>query len=264
MRLIQVLCMVLTQLSVGSLLLTSLLSTREIRLSFFTFNSLLSAILAGIALVLTKFLLHAAWSDVRWLGLTIVGATVAWGCFRLDRDVVGRLMLIVSALLGLVFGVLPLADRMLGLRGIATTAPYFFDAGVLSGTLLLGATNVSMILGHWYLLMRRLSFEYLLRFTQILLGAVALRLVVMLAVLTQLERYDLALASSMLPGLWSAGGNLLFFALRLLFGLALPLVLGLAVLRCVEAKANQAATGLLYVCEISVLFGELFAAYLLV
>ena len=36
------------------------------------------------------------------------------------------------------------------------------------------------------------------------------------------------------------------------------------VLRCVQEKANQAATGLLYVAEISVLFGELFAAVLLI
>ena len=43
-----------------------------------------------------------------------------------------------------------------------------------------------------------------------------------------------------------------------------PFVIGLLVLRCVRLKANQAATGLLYIAEICVLFGELFAAYLLV
>jgi hypothetical protein len=44
----------------------------------------------------------------------------------------------------------------------------------------------------------------------------------------------------------------------------LPLVLAVMVLRCANDKANQPATGLLYVMEISVLFGELFAAYLLI
>jgi len=41
-------------------------------------------------------------------------------------------------------------------------------------------------------------------------------------------------------------------------------VLGLMALRCVQEKASQPATGLLYVMAITVLFGELFAAYLLV
>lgn len=264
MRLIQGLCIVLTELSVGSLLLAGLLPTREIRASFFTFISLLGAVLAGLALVLTKCLLGTAWWDVRYLGLTVVGATAAWGCFRLDRDVLGRVLLIVSGLVGLVAGLLPLSGNMLAWRGINTSATHFFEAGVLSATLLLGATTVGMILGHWYLIMRRLSFIYLLRFAQLLLGAVALRGLVVGALLTRLPQSDLAVASALLPPLWSPGGNLFFFLLRLLFGLALPAVLGLAVLRCVQAKANQAATGLLYVCEISVLFGELFAVYLLV
>lgn len=264
MRLIQVLCIVLTELSVGSLLLTGLLPTREIRTSFFTFISLLAAVLAGTALVLTKGLLGAAWWDVRYLGLTVVGAAVAWGAFRLDRGVLGRLLLIVSGLVGLVAGLLPLSTNMLVWRGISTSAPHFFEVGVLSATLLLGATNVGMILGHWYLITRRLSFAYLLRFAQLLLGAVALRGLVILVLLNRLPQSDLAVASTLLPSLWSPGGDLFFFLLRLLFGLVLPAVLGLAVLRCVQNKANQAATGLLYVCEISVLFGELFAAYLLV
>ena len=52
--------------------------------------------------------------------------------------------------------------------------------------------------------------------------------------------------------------------MRILWGLALPTVLGLLVLRCAQQKSNQSATGLLYLMEISVLFGELFAAYLLI
>jgi hypothetical protein len=49
-----------------------------------------------------------------------------------------------------------------------------------------------------------------------------------------------------------------------LLGLAVPGVLGVMVLQCVRRQANQAATGLLYIAEVSVIFGELFAAYLLI
>jgi len=264
MKLIQVLCLVLTELSIGSLLMVCLLPSREIRTSFFTFNSLLCALTAAIAVMLSKAVLQSAWMDVRFLGLTVIGATAAYGAFRLEKPHLGRLLLLASGLTGFAFGLMPLMQHSLAARRVETTVPWFFDAGVLSATLLLGATNVAMILGHWYLLMRRLSFEHLVRFAQIVLGAVALRAVVVIATISSLERFDPNLASTFLPSLWSLHGNLFFFLMRLLWGLALPLVLAVLVLRCAQAKANQAATGMLYVMEVSVLFGELFAAYLLI
>jgi hypothetical protein len=129
---------------------------------------------------------------------------------------------------------------------------------------LLGATNVAMILGHWHLVVRRLSFEHLERFSQILLAVLGLRIVLLLATLGLLDTIDEKLASSFIRNLWAVHLNLFFFAMRLLRGLVLPLVLSLLVLRCVKEKTNQAVTGMLYVMEISVLFGELFAAYLMI
>jgi hypothetical protein len=264
MKLIQVLCMVLTELSVGSLLMVSLLPPREIRTSFFTFNSLVCALAAATALMLSKGLLQSAWWDVRFLGFTVVGATAAYGAFRLERPALGRLLLLISGIAGFAFGVLPLAGQTLAQRGMETTAPLFFDAGVLSATLLLGATNVAMILGHWYLLMRRLSFEHLLLFAKIVLGAIGLRILVVCVTLMSFEKYDPILGNTIIPALWSVHENLFFTLMRLLWGLILPLILGLMVLRSAQEKANQSATGMLYVMEVSVLFGELFAAYLLV
>jgi hypothetical protein len=264
MKLIQVLCLVLTELSVGSLLMICLLPPREIRSSFFTFTSLLSALVAALALVLSKTALRSDWAEVRFLGLTVIGATAAYGAFRLSRPDLGRVLLTLSGFVGLIFGLLPLAGQTLAARGVVTTAPWFFDASVLTAALLLGATTVGMILGHWYLLMRRLSFEHLLLFAQIALGAVGLRCLAVLVTVLSLGNFDPDLASWFIRSLWSIHGNLFFFVMRVLWGLVLPLVLGLMVLDCVRKKANQAATRMLYVSEISVLFGELFAAYLLI
>jgi hypothetical protein len=252
------------QLSIGSLLLASLLPPRTIRTNFFTLISLLCAVAAALALVLTRFVMGGAWEDVRHMGLAVIGATAAWGCFRLEKVTIGRLFLILSGLLGLVLGLLPLSSKILLGRGIHTEAPWFFDAGVLSGAFLLGTTNVGMILGHWYLLMRRLSFEYLLLFARLLLAAVALRIIVVLVTLAMLPAADPQLGQPFVAALWSPQGNLFFFAIRILCGLVAPAVLGMMVLRCVMERANQAATGLLYVVEICVLFGELFAAYLMI
>ncbi len=264
MRLLQVLSILLTQLSVGTLLGSSTLPPREIRASFFQFNALFSALTAALALVFAKWLLAWAWADVRFLGLTVIGATAAYGCFRLDKPIFGRLLMILSGIAGLILGLLPLAHRSLQVRDIHTSARWIFDAGVLAGTLLLGATHVGMVLGHWYLLMRRLSFVYLWRFSQLLVGAVALRLLLLLACFAVLREQDPAFAETFIANLFAWQGNLLFFCLRVVAGIVAPLVLSVMILRCVTEKANQAATGLLYVTEISVLFGELFAAYLLI
>lgn len=264
LRLIQIIAMVLAELGIGGLLMTSLLSPREIRLSFFTFNSLLSALATAMALMLTKMVLGSGWLDVRFLGFTVIGATIAYGSFRLEKLTVGRVSLIVSGLLGLIFGLLPMAEKMLEMRRIQTDASFFFSAGALAGALLLGATNVTMILGHWYLVMRRLSFEHLERMSQILLVIIGLRITVVAATLLLLPHFDPDLGATFVPDLWALHGNLFFFVMRLLWGLALPLMLGVMVCRCVQEKANQAATGLLYVIAISVLFGELFAAYLMI
>lgn len=264
MRLIQVLSLVLTELSIGCLLLTSLLSTSEIRLSFFKFNSLLAALAAAVALLLTKFGQGGAWWDVRYLGLTVIGATIAYGLFKLEKPAGGRIVLIVSGLLGLLFGLMPLVGKILEARSMDTSARMYFDVSALAGTTLLGATTVGMILGHWYLIMRRLSIEHLERFAQILLGAVGFRALVLIATMGTLKTADPKFAAAFLPALMSVQDNLFFFVLRLLFGIVAPAVLAYMVLRCVKEQANQAATGLLYVCEISVIFGELFAALLLI
>ena len=264
MRLVLVLTMVLAQLGAGTLLLASLLPTREIRSSFFSFHSAFGAIALGLALILSKFSLSRSWWDLRYLELTVTGALAAGGCFRFGRFGAGRLFLAGAGALGLACGVLPLARLALTSRGGASSAAGLFQAGALAGALLLGATHVGMVLGHWYLLMRQLSFVYLERFARLLLAAVGIRIAVVIGTFVLLGRLDPDLAARWLPSLWSVDGHLFFFLIRIVWGLALPLVLGIYVWRLVRLRSNQAATGMLYVIEVSVLFGELFAAYLMI
>jgi len=142
MKLIQVLCMVLTELSVGSLLMVCLLPPREIRTGFFTFNSLVCALAAAISLMLSKGLLQSAWwTSGSWFPRSSAQQPPT---VRSDwrNQFWERLLLLISGLAGFAFGLLPLAGQILAARGMETTAPLFFDAGVLSATLLLGATNV--------------------------------------------------------------------------------------------------------------------------
>lgn len=234
MRLLQVLAVVLFEFGAGNLLMTCLLPPRVIRSSYFSFNCLLGATALAGAWLLTRTAV---------LFVPVVAAGVAMALFRREQPVIGRAILFVAALGAWVSGLPSLAtDRAMMIH-------------VAAGAFLLGATNGSMILGHWYLIMRQLSFDYLKRFVWILLVAIAAR-AGLFAVRVTLQREQLR------PSLWSTQGDLIFVIIRVVLGLAMPAVLAVMALRCVQIRNNQAATGLLYVTEVCVLFGELFAAYL--
>jgi hypothetical protein len=264
MRLIQVLIIVLTELSVGTLLFSSLLPAREIRVSFFGLSSLSGALTAALALALTKFGLGSAWWDVRYLGLTVIAATVAFGFFRLERPAGGRLFLILSGLLGLVFGLLPLSGRTLALRHLDTTAPFYFDASFLAGAALLGANTAGLILAHGYLVVRRLSPDHLERFAKVLLGAIGLRAAVLTGTIVTLTTVDPKLGPGFISELLSVEGDAFFFALRILFGIGVPLLLAFLILRSVRESPYPSLIRRFYLCECSVLLGELMAARLLI
>jgi len=136
-------------------------------------------------------------------------------------------------------------------------------AGALAASFLLGATIVSMVLGHWYLVSRKLSFAPLRRTTVALGLALAARVVVGgIAVWAQWGEW-----AAMVPaGDWTRFllTEGVFLAPRLLFGLIVPLVLVRMAWKCVQIEANQSATGILYVIVAFVLIGEILAKYFLV
>lgn len=256
--------MVLTQLSIGTLIATGLLSTRDLRAGLFTVNSLICAIAAAVALVLTRMTLTTGWWDVRYLGLTVIGATAAYGCFRLDRPEMGRLLLIASAILGVFFGLLPLSTKVLRIREISATAPWFFDAGMISGALLLGIAVATASLARWYQLMRGLPLEHLRLFTRALVGTIGLRILVVGFTMTAMDQFDAKAAALVVAPLWPRSGHSLLFILRALFGLALPFVVAFVVMRTVQTETDRSVTAKLYLVMASVIIGELLAAYLLI
>jgi hypothetical protein len=263
---LQALALVLTQLAVGTLLLVSVLPTQEIRCSFFRFNALCAAIFAALGLTLNKFAAPEGphWDYFQWLGLVVIGTTVAYGFFHFDRMQSGRFFMIISGVFGLVVGLLPQLDALIEVRlGTGVVRSWPLELNVLAGTFLLGTTHTGLVLGHWYLLMRRLSFVYLERFAKLLMAAAAFEILVFILTLTVGKGLEPKFAAY-LPTLWASGTQLFFFSMRILWGLVLPLGLAFLVFRCVQARSNQAATGLLYIAEFSVFFGALLSAFLLV
>jgi hypothetical protein len=131
---------------------------------------------------------------------------------------------------------------------------------VLSSALLLGWSLITMLLGHWYLVSPRLTFRHLVIFSWVLLAVIGVRLLTVGAGLTA--------AAVSQSGYWSLltglTGQGMFFWFRVLWGLAIPLTLGILSLHCARQRSNQSATGILYVVVVGAFIGELTAYYLVV
>jgi hypothetical protein len=139
-----------------------------------------------------------------------------------------------------------------------------FAASLLTSALLLGAALVTMVLGHWYLIPPPLPFRHLIRGATLFLAACVLRAVAFAVAIVSFATAGnpaLRLAASRL---FQVDGDVMFFALRVFWGIIGPLVLAILVLRTARLRSNQSATGLLYVSLVFVLIGELLANFLLV
>lgn len=130
---------------------------------------------------------------------------------------------------------------------------------LLSAALLLGSTLAAMLLGHWYLVDRKMPIEPLRLASGVLLFAVAARI---LFVAAPAARFWSAQAAASLEDPTAINLSI-FWIQRALFGLLGPLALALMVRHTVRLRATQSATGLLYIVLIFVIAGEMISHYLL-
>jgi hypothetical protein len=135
-------------------------------------------------------------------------------------------------------------------------------ATLLSSALLLGWSLVAMLLGHWYLIAPGLSFRHLVVFCWVLLVTVLLRLGVVGSTLLVAAGVDELLDPHPLRMLVGFQGQGMFFWVRLLWGIVIPLLLAVLSLRCAQQRSNQSATGILYVLVVGTFIGEITAYYL--
>lgn len=270
MKLTLAVALILAEFGVGVLLMLPLVPIAEVKKSFFTFHGMLAAVCFALAGGLHAIEFQAPLAAAG-LGVALVACVASFGTSHLEKPTTTRLLHGIGAIAGIAFGiVLPLyglSARLGTAQGSDVITPALVGAWMLSallGAVLLGCVHNAMGLGHWYLISRNLSFGYLIRITKVLLAVLGVRLVVLVLVLLAMPHLAPLHSRQYLPQLFSVSGNLMFFLMRVMWGLALPIVLAVMSWRCAVGKANQAATGLLYLCEVSVLFGELFAAYLMV
>jgi hypothetical protein len=101
----------------------------------------------------------------------------------------------------------------------------------------------------------------LARLTKVLIGAIGLRVITMLISLVVLQFEQSIPIMSVLNELVIR--QALFFWPRVIFGVMIPIVLAAMIWNTVQIRHTQAATGLLYLGVVAVLFGEFFSKFLL-
>jgi hypothetical protein len=146
-----------------------------------------------------------------------------------------------------------------------TPLPYrgsLLAAGLLASALLLGWSLITMLLGHWYLVAPKLTFRHLTVFCRILLLVVGVRLLALAASLLAAAGVDELVEPHPLRALAGFEGQGIFFWFRLLWGLAIPLLLAAMALHCARQRSNQSATGILYVLVVGAFIGEITGYYL--
>jgi len=126
--------------------------------------------------------------------------------------------------------------------------------------LLLGMSNFLMLLGHYYLVVPKLTEEPLIYCHYIFWTVMLLRIVSSLSeIMTNAVPY-------LTEGTHLGDGytfNWLFVSMRYLWGYAAPLILSFFSFRLCKIRSTQSATGVLYIVEFFVIVGELISVYLM-
>ena len=172
-------------------------------------------------------------------------------------------MAILAAWSGLVRESLGLSTQLQieGGSPLASASPGVCLLSSASSALLLGFSLISMVLGHWYLVSRKLSFQPLKLISGLLCLAVVFRaLVIVVAAFEQGEYWGQSFSGGLTHYLLSGG---LFVACRLSLGVILPAILAVLAWRCAKIESNQSATGILYVLVAFVFFGEILSKHFL-
>jgi hypothetical protein len=125
---------------------------------------------------------------------------------------------------------------------------------------LLGISNFSMLLGHYYLVVPKLSEEPLIYCLYIFWTVMFFKLVSSLSIIFTTAHPYLQEGTQLGDGYMY---NWLFISMRYLWGYAAPLILSFFTFRLCKLRSLQSATGVLYIIEFFVIVGELISVYLM-
>lgn len=129
----------------------------------------------------------------------------------------------------------------------------------LGSMALLGISNFAMILGHYYLVVPKLTEEPLIYCLSIFWIVIFIKMSSSISVLYTAQDF-------FQEGTMKGDGyiyNWLFITMRWLWGYVAPLILSFFTFRLCKLRSIQSATGVLYIVEFFVIVGELISVYLM-
>ncbi|NNM33080.1 MAG: hypothetical protein HKO53_08435 [Gemmatimonadetes bacterium] len=248
----QILYHFLLHMGWGMLATLPLVPPRAIARSYFVVN-----VLCVMGLWITAIAL-ASGGDLGRLDLWTTGAVAALMIgFMLDPAesprAAGAFLFVALGLstVSILLGAQSLAGEALHTRG------WFLSLSFAVSGLLVGGTLVSMILGHYYLVSPELSFGFLGKYAKVIGVLLALRVLLTLVPVFTADLF--ARPEGAHAGIFFVD-HLAFLLQRGLTMIALAVLLPM-ILDCVKRRANQSATGLLYVASFLAVMGEGVATY---
>ena len=99
--------------------------------------------------------------------------------------------------------------------------------------------------------------------TKVMMGAILLRMLTVVVTFALFNLEPTLPLSAVLSTLMLSVTQGIFFWPRLICGIVAPVVLAVMIYRTVQLNHTQAATGLLYVAVVALLFGEFLSKFLL-
>jgi hypothetical protein len=194
-----------------------------------------------------------AWGPIRTAALWALAAlALAYGLVIL-RGGGGRPLAVAGSIVGVGVLIAGALSWSAGSAASTTAVLLLVQLAILAAAT--GGAWAAMILGHWYLVTPKLPEAPLVRFAQTLLAVVAVQLV--LFGLWQL----VGAGPAGEPGFAALAGSwALFVWLRLIVGLAMPLVVTWAAVQTARTRSMESATGLLYIDVGLIAAGTILAA----
>jgi hypothetical protein len=252
-----------SQLGVGMMLTLLFISPRSIGNGFFKFASQTAAILLGVTLGF-DFLFPSPVRENQLPVVFLVISAVLMVVYNRVVDVnkfTAAFALLVGATAA---GLISIAADSLAFTRLMTLGGWenwVLLINHIAATALLGSVMLTMVFGHWYLVIPRLSIDPLMRLTKVLIASITIRIVTMGAAVVLLQIEQTIPLAAVLRELMIQQG--IFFWPRVIFGVLVPIVLAIMIRSTVQIRHTQAATGLLYLAVVALLFGEFFSKFLL-
>jgi len=252
-----------SQLGVGMMLTLLFISPRRIGNGFFKFASLTAGILMGVTLAF-NFIFPSPYRIGHGPEILLLASVVLTTLYNrvinLDKFSAALALLIGATATGLI----SIAWDSLAftrLLHVAGWEHWLLAVNHFAATVLLGSVLLTMVFGHWYLVIPKLSIDHLMKLTKVLMGAIILRMISVVVTFALIKMEPSLSLWNVLPALMVQQG--IFFWPRIIFGVVVPIVLAAMIWNTVKIRHTQAATGLLYLAVVALLFGEFFSKFLL-